>query len=185
MTTREKVLELRAADPAMRGATIAAKIGVSRQRVDQILRSEGLRTRGNAKIGTEKRAEYRCWWNMLDRCLNPNSKIFGYYGGRGITVCQRWRDFPKFFEDMGQRPSPKHSIDRTDNNGNYEPSNCRWATKTEQMRNRRTVKATVAIAREVRKRHADGESRQSIAIYFEISKSCVDQIIQKVSWKDV
>lgn len=140
MTTREAVLELRRANPTMQGSEIAAKVGVSRQRVDQILKGYGLPSRGSPKIGMEKRAEYLCWWNMLDRCLNPNSRMFKYYGARGITVCLRWRTFAAFFNDMGHRPSPKHSIDRKNNDGNYEPSNCRWATKKEQMNNTRRNK---------------------------------------------
>ena len=136
MTTRKKVLDLLAASPAMKMATIAREIGVSRQRVAQICQNEGF-TRRSRVIGASKRPEYLSWWNMLDRCLNPKNKNFQNYGGRGITVCQRWRDFNKFFEDMGPRTSPKHSIDRKNNDGNYEPSNCRWATRTEQQRNRR------------------------------------------------
>jgi hypothetical protein len=73
---------------------------------------------------------------MKARCYRPTKKHFAKYGGRGVTVCDRWRDsFEMFLADMGQRPSAKHSLDRKDVNGNYEPSNCRWATKIEQANN--------------------------------------------------
>jgi hypothetical protein len=92
---------------------------------------------GGARVG-RKIPEYRIWCAMRERCSNPNVKCYKNYGGRGITVCNRWLIFSNFISDMGRRPTPKHSIDRfPDNNGNYDPSNCRWATQKEQCSNTR------------------------------------------------
>lgn len=80
---------------------------------------------------------YQCWASMLQRCLNSGNRNYPNYGGRGIKVCQRWLAFGNFLADMGERP-PGMSLDRyPDQNGNYEPGNCRWATPKEQMRNTR------------------------------------------------
>lgn len=85
-------------------------------------------------------SEYAAWQGMKTRCYNKNSKHYKDYGGRGISICDRWlQSFENFFEDMGKRPSNKHSLDRFPNNdGNYEPSNCRWATKMQQAANCRS-----------------------------------------------
>jgi hypothetical protein len=84
--------------------------------------------------------EYRIWSNILDRCYRKKHKNFPHYGGRGIDVCERWRaSFQNFYDDMGARPSPKHSVDRRDNDKGYTPENCHWATHTQQCRNKRTT----------------------------------------------
>lgn len=90
------------------------------------------------KHASSHRAEYRIWQSMISRCLNPKNKSFKNYGGRGIGVYQVWREsFLEFFRYMDVRPSSKHSLDRIDVNGHYVPGNVRWATASEQARNKR------------------------------------------------
>jgi len=88
--------------------------------------------------GSSKSAEYRAWISMKNRCQNPRQARYADYGGRGIKVCLKWRrSFPAFLADMGRKPSAKHTLDRKNNDGNYTPGNCRWATPEEQRKNQR------------------------------------------------
>lgn len=107
-------------------------------------RSEFAHTKhGLARDGGRSK-EWYAWWFMIQRCTNKNNISYPHYGGRGIVVCERWKDPVAFVSDMGPKPSPKHSLDRIDNDGNYEPSNCRWATRTQQARNQsNTVKVMI------------------------------------------
>jgi hypothetical protein len=92
---------------------------------------------GFNKKGVVKK-EYTAWQSMKDRCFNTNNQAYKNYGGRGLTVCDRWLEsFENFLEDVGEAPSPKHSIDRINNDKNYEPGNVRWALRSTQLFNRR------------------------------------------------
>lgn len=100
-----------------------------------------------AKTGNIRRShgmtgspEYGIWCTMRNRCEDPAVEKYSQYGGRGIKVCGRWQKFENFIADMGERPSTKHSIERINNDGDYEPSNCRWATAQEQSYNKTTTR---------------------------------------------
>lgn len=95
---------------------------------------------GHATRSNGKSSEYIAWQHIISRCSNPKVKSYPNYGGRGISVCEKWKNsFEAFYEDVGPKPTPSHSIDRIDVNGNYEPGNVRWATWQVQNSNRRNT----------------------------------------------
>lgn len=142
---------------------------------------EGNRTHGLVHSGT-----YRTWQGMVDRCRNARNPRFSSYGGRWITVCERWLKFEGFLADMGQRPQGK-SIDRIDNGGNYESSNCRWATPTQQQRNMRgTTYATYRGLRQVLRDLCDAKGlshemvRTRIRRGWDVARAIETPVVRKV-----
>lgn len=100
--------------------------------------ARGRVTEAHIKHGKSETPEFKIWTDMHTRCYNPNANCYKDYGGRGISICKQWREsFKSFLSDMGLRPSLKHSIDRINVNGDYSPDNCRWATPSQQARNKR------------------------------------------------
>lgn len=96
------------------------------------------KTHGESRITPNGTPEYKTWWSMKRRCYYPEVNGYKYYGERGIKVCKRWlHSYQNFLQDMGRKPSSQHSLDRINPNGNYNPKNCRWATPSEQQKNKR------------------------------------------------
>lgn len=132
-----------------------------------------------------KSPEYRTWRHINIRCHNQNSAGYAAYGGRGIVVCDEWRtSFQAFLAAVGPKPSPAHSLDRFPNNGgHYEPGNVRWATRSEQARNRSTSKLTEEQVENARRLLSDGHTQRSVAAMLGVSNGLISHINTGRSWR--
>lgn len=127
--------------------------------------------------------EYSTWRTMKQRCQNPRTAGFEYYGGRGIKVCDRWRNsFENFLADMGPRPSEAHSIERKDNAADYTPENCVWATAKEQATNRRTTKLSGVAVLCIRILRQRGASVRTLAGSFGVSGPTISNVMAGRNW---
>jgi hypothetical protein len=124
---------------------------------------------------------YAVWRAMKARCQRPSAQGYANYGGRGIRVCERWQEFDGFYADMGDCP-PGLSLERINNDGNYEPSNCKWAAKHEQTANRRNIKCSYEMADEIRALYANGMIKNHIAKKFGMSHGNISFIVENKRW---
>lgn len=129
--------------------------------------------------------EYRIWSHLRHRCNNLKDVHYHRYGGRGISVCDRWDSFDAFLSDMGPRPSFKHQIDRIDNDGNYEPGNCRWATAAENVQNSTTAKLTEEDVLAIRTAYAAGQSQKDIAKQHGVTGTEIWRVVTGKTWRNV
>lgn len=139
--------------------------------------------------GQRNTPEWQAWQAAKKRCQNPNSNDYPNYGGRGIRVCARWKfgsgelsEFECFALDMGKRPSPLHTLDRRDNDGNYTPRNCRWATPAEQARNRRTTILNERAVIEIRR---SDEPCPVLATKYGCGPGAIYNVRSRRSWREI
>lgn len=135
------------------------------------------------KHGMTYTNEYRVWDSMVRRCHNEKHHAFKDYGARGISVCDKWRNFKGFFEDMGKQPSGM-SIERIDNSLGYFKENCRWATTSEQARNRRSTKLNLDQVKKIKELIVNGVAQKTIANQFGVSRSNIGHIAQGTIWSE-
>lgn len=141
-------------------------------------------TTHGASSGGQTTPEFDAWRGMKARCLNLETPDYHNYGGRGIRVCDEWlHSFETFYRDMGDKPSSTHSLDRIDSDKDYCRTNCRWATKHTQGRNRRGVKINEEIAAKIRHNRANGVKRRDTIVSLGISLGIYKAVISGKTWK--
>ena len=138
------------------------------------------------KNGYRKLPEYSVWAGMKNRCYYKNSIDYSNYGGRGIKVCDRWKNsFENFYKDMGSRPDNTYMLDRKDNDDNYEPSNCKWSTPQEQAQNRRNNDFTKEIVEEIKIKYNNGQTVSQLSQEYNIEKYNIYEVISERTWDNI
>jgi len=132
--------------------------------------------------GMSGSSEYRVWDAMVRRCHNPSHHAFKHYGARGIKVCDKWKTFGGYFEDMGNRPHGL-SLERIDNSLGYFKENCKWATATEQARNRRTTKLDEIKVVQIKRMLENGVTQSAIAAQFDVTRGAIGHIACGATWR--
>lgn len=140
--------------------------------------------------GRTKTTEYKIWSGMKTRCYNKNNQAYKNYGGRGITICDKWRkSFQAFYDYIGKRPSNKHTIDRINNDRNYEPGNVRWATRHEQANNKRPSKLNKLTGEEAKyilnEYSKEKKSALELAKKFNVCYQTIYDVINRKTWKHI
>lgn len=180
--------------PGQKKWSVRCECGVVKEMRNDWLRGRRVKSCGCAKFaavaelnkthGMCRTRIYEVWCQMKGRCTNPNTSHYECYGGRGITICDRWiNSFENFYADMGDIPDGM-SIDRIEVNGNYEPSNCRWASKPAQAQNTRATKLSMEKAREIRRARAAGETFSSLAKRFGVSEGSIGFVLKNEQWRE-
>jgi hypothetical protein len=141
------------------------------------------RNKENRKWKTSDKKMYAVWHAMINRCYNKDNWRYKYYGGRGILVCESWQNFDNYYNwiknNLGDKSNKNDSIDRINNDGNYEPGNIRWATKKIQSKNKRGPKLTAKLAEEIR---SSDLSRKEISKKYNVAESQISRIINNKRW---
>ena len=141
--------------------------------------------RRSEKHGMTATGLYFVWQHMLQRCYNPNHKTYHRYGGRGITICNRWRSsFLAFYHDMGALPGSQYEIDRIDNDGPYELANCQWAIHRENMQHTSTTKLDINKVQSIRELGKKGLSDKEIGEKFGVHRKTIYAILKGTAWRE-
>mgnify|MGYP002639399917 CR=1 FL=1 len=137
------------------------------------------------KHGMSTTTEYYSWQHMIQRCYYPKDKRYHRYGGRGIVVCNRWKDsFADFIDDMGLKPFSKAQIDRIDNGGNYEPGNCRWVTSKVNNRNRDTTKLSLVKANKIRQLYNNADiTEKELGLRYNVTETTISHVVNNKTWR--
>lgn len=131
--------------------------------------------KGQPRHGMRRTSTYQCWADMKSRCLNPEHKVFSYYGGRGIAVCDKWLHFMGFYEDMGDKPEGL-TLDRINNDKGYSKENCKWSTRKEQLLNRRTRKISNKDIEDIRIMLSHNLPQKEIAAMYNVAATGISKI---------